>query len=275
MKTSMKIFLKFTVLLFFIVVSPLFQSIQATVQSIELDSLFNQRKQIKTINLQAFNVMDMVRREDIPEKEMDVIPDDEIAEIPEKHSSKKSVYIYSTHQRETYKDKTTVVEASYYLKTLLEQKGIEVIVEDRDFTKELNDAKLDYNKSYQISRNAIHEALIEHQGFDLIIDFHRDSVPRASSFISVNDKNYAKLMIVLGGLSQHFDIIQQKAMTLFDKTNQLQSGIMKNILVREAYYNQDISEKMLLIEVGSDENYYEEVKNSLNVLSESIHEMLR
>ena len=36
--------------------------------------------------------------------------------------------------------------------------------------------------------------------------------------------------------------------------------------VREAYYNQDISENMLLIEVGSDQNYYQEVKNSIEVL---------
>ena len=83
------------------------------------------------------------------------------------------------------------------------------------------------------------------------------------------------MMIVLGGLSSHFSNIQNQAMTLLDKTNQLQSGIMKNILVREAYYNQDISDNMLLIEVGSEENYYDEVIHSLDILAKSIDEMMR
>ena len=110
---------------------------------------------------------------------------------------------------------------------------------------------------------------------DLIIDFHRDSIPRKSTFIEVNDKNYAKMMIVMGGLSNYFDINYNDALEITKESNQILKGIMKNILVREAYYNQDLSKNMVLIEVGSDENYYNEVLNSIDVLSQAIHEMLR
>lgn len=252
------------------------QGIKATVKELDFSmQLFNQQKNITSIDIETFNVMDMVKKEDIPYREVDVEPDD-IVEVPQQPiGSQKSIYIYSTHQQEGYKDQNTVLEASAYLGKLLREAGYEVVVEDRNFTEELNTLGLNYNQSYQISRNAITDAVMEHQGFDLMIDFHRDSVPRESSYIEASGKNYAKMMIVLGGLSSHFSNIQNQAMTLLDKTNQLQSGIMKNILVREAYYNQDISDNMLLIEVGSEENYYDEVIHSLDILAKSIDEMMR
>ena len=252
------------------------QGIKATVKELDFSmQLFNQQKNITSIDIETFNVMDMVKKEDIPYREVDVEPDD-IVEVPQQPiGSQKSIYIYSTHQQEGYKDQNTVLEASAYLGKLLGEAGYEVVVEDRNFTEELNTLGLNYNQSYQISRNAITDAVMEHQGFDLMIDFHRDSVPRESSYIEASGKNYAKMMIVLGGLSSHFSNIQNQAMTLLDKTNQLQSGIMKNILVREAYYNQDISDNMLLIEVGSEENYYDEVIHSLDILAKSIDEMMR
>ena len=45
--------------------------------------------------------------------------------------------------------------------------------------------------------------------------------------------------------------------------------------VCDLYYNQDISENMLLIEIGSEESYYEEVMHSLDILAISIDEMMR
>ena len=98
---------------------------------------------------------------------------------------------------------------------------------------------------------------------------------KRNTYIENNGKTYAKMMIVLGGLSSYFETIYSNAQRLVDKTNQIEKGIMKNILIREAYYNQDISDKMLLIEVGSENNYYQEVKNSIEVLSQSIDEILR
>lgn len=276
MKTSIKILAKLGLLVLFIFISPLMQGIKATVKELDFSmQLFNQQKNITSIDIETFNVMDMVKKEDIPYREVDVEPDD-IVEVPQQPiGSQKSIYIYSTHQQEGYKDQNTVLEASAYLGKLLREAGYEVVVEDRNFTEELNTLGLNYNQSYQISRNAITDAVMEHQGFDLMIDFHRDSVPRESSYIEASGKNYAKMMIVLGGLSSHFSNIQNQAMTLLDKTNRLQSGIMKNILVREAYYNQDISDNMLLIEVGSEENYYDEVIHSLDILAKSIDEMMR
>ena len=256
--------------------TPLSNGIQATL--IHLDEhfvLFNQTKSLSPIKIESFTMMNVVKKEDIPYREIDIDKQEEIKDIPTQKKEKKSIYIYSTHQKEKYLDDKTVVDGSHYLAELLRKKGYEVIVEERNLSKELSEQKLSYDQSYLISRNAINDAIVEYQGFDLMIDFHRDSIPRKGSYITDDEKTYAKLMIVLGGLSSHFNQIHLKAKTLYDKTNQNQHGIMKNILIREANYNQDISENMLLIEVGSDQNYYQEVKNSIEVLAKSIDEMMR
>lgn len=276
MKTSFKILLKMILLFVVLFGSPLIKGIHATIGNFdEHFVLFNQTKSLSPIKLESMSMLNVVRKEDIPYREIDIDKQEEIKDIPTNNTEKKSIYIYSTHQKEEYLDGKSVVDGSYYLAELLKDKGYEVIVEDRNLSKELSDRKLSYDQSYLISRGAINDAIVENKGFDLMIDFHRDSIPRNTSYIKDDAKAYAKLMIVLGGLSSHFNQIHLKAKTLYDKTNQIQNGIMKNILVRESYYNQDISENMLLIEVGSDQNYYEEVKNSIEVLASAIDEMMR
>lgn len=274
MKTSLKIFLKFCLLAFLLFITPLSLSIQAAFSQVNFN-FFKQNQKINPIDISTFNVMDMVKKENIPPREVDIDKQDDVEPIDPVIGPSKSIYLYSTHQKENYKDKNTVMEASHLLAEFLRQKGFEVVVEERDFTSELNALNLNYNQSYRISRNAINDAMVKHGGFDLLIDFHRDSIPRNSAFIEANGKSYAKMMIVLGGLSDHFLEIQKKAVTLLDKTNAQVHGIMKNILVREAYYNQDIHENMLLIEVGGDESMYEEVTNSVEILANAIDEMMR
>lgn len=273
MKDTFKILFKL-ILLFLILYFPIFHGSHEIFSNLNF-ALFTQNKYMETIKINEFNMMNMVPKEEIPYREIDIEPIDKVVEIPKTETKKKRIYIYSTHQKEAYKDMNNVMDASIVLQNKLIESGYEVIVENRNFPKELNDLGYDYSKSYLISRSAIQDSLVKYQGFDLIIDFHRDSIPRSTATVESNNKVYAKMMIVLGGLSSYFDINYEVAKTLSDKTNQIEKGIMKNILVRESYYNQDLSKNMLLIEVGSDENYYSEVLNSIDVLSKSIAEMMR
>ena len=45
---------------------------------------------------------------------------------------------------------------------------------------------------------------------------------------------------------------------------------MKKTMVREAYYNQQVNENMVLIEVGSNNSTFEEVSNSVDVLAQAL-----
>lgn len=273
MKDIAKLVMKIFLVLLFLVLSPL-----TSAWNLLSDQWFSHlitypaSTQFKFELSDAVNMLEIVYKEDIPMRETDIEPTP-VPELPQDPIQKGSVYIYSTHQSEAYLDGKTVYDASLYLETLLEAEGFDVTVESMDFMQALKDQGLNYNESYLISRNALIDALVEHSGYDLIIDFHRDSLPRESTYIEANGKNYAKMMSVIGGLSEHADVIIQNAQLLFDNSNIAVDGIMKPALIREAYYNQDISENMLLIEVGSDQNTYDEVVNSVEVLASAITKM--
>ena len=57
-------------------------------------------------------------------------------------------------------------------------------------------------------------------------------------------------------------------------------GISRGILEKSSFnangiYNQDVNEYVLLIEVGGENNYIEEVNNTLKVLAKCIYKFLR
>lgn len=189
--------------------------------------------------------------------------------------NQKKVYIYNTHQQETYMDEKGVVEAAIILANELQSAGVQVVYESNDFKQWLKENNYDYNYSYYASNFYLNEAMIQHSGFDLVIDFHRDAIPRESSYIVKDGISYAKMMFVVGGLSKNAEKISNLSNTLKSIVDTNIEGIMKNTMTREAYYNQSVYENMVLIEVGSDHNTFEEVKNSTKLLADAILQYLR
>lgn len=186
----------------------------------------------------------------------------------------KSVYIYNTHQSEAYAGGETVMDAAAILGNKLEERGIHVVLETANFSDYLKAKDLDYNDSYEASRSFMNDALVNYGGFDLIIDLHRDAIPRDASYLKANGKTYAKMMPVIGGLSSNADVIKKNSSTLSDIIDSKVHGIMRSTMVREAYYNQSVSDRMMLIECGGDVNPFDEVKNSMDVLADGIYDYL-
>ena len=190
--------------------------------------------------------------------------------VKERVPGQKRVYIYDTHQSEEYLGGKTVLDGAKLLGEQLQEAGVEVFVETNSFSDYMKQNGLDYNDSYLVSYNFLNDVLADYGPFDLIIDFHRDAVPRESSFVTLEGKDYAKMMFVIGGLNGHAEHSEQLCQTLYDKIEQVQPGIMKKTMVREAYYNQQVNENMVLIEVGSNNSTFEEVSNSVDVLAQGL-----
>ena len=187
----------------------------------------------------------------------------------------RKIYIYSTHQEEGYQDQGTVIEGSKYLQSLLEAKGYEVLVEERSVQAYLDTNALTYNESYYASYAYLNDTL-KKDSYDLIIDFHRDSIDRSLSVFEYQQKQYAKMMFVIGGSNQNYDKLLALASSLHQQIDQQAPGIMRSIMTRDiAYYNQYVNDAMVLIEVGSEANTFQEVKNSVEVLAEGIDEYFK
>ncbi|MDE6953130.1 MAG: stage II sporulation protein P [Erysipelotrichales bacterium] len=190
-----------------------------------------------------------------------------------KQSNGKSIYIYNTHQGEKYANKS-VKEGSRYLMEQLKQRGYEVNYETNDF--ELYKAKnnIDYKYSYTVSKKYINNAVKEHGQYDLVIDFHRDSIKKSLSTITYENKSYAKLMFVVGKGSSNYKNVKKMSSELSNMLNEKIPKISRGIYVKQSHYNQDTTKNMVLIEVGANENTYEEIQNSLNILTLVIDEYL-
>ena len=276
LKSSLKLLIKLCLFTYILSLTPFFDAlpsylginlstITSSVYQYDLDENASSIKE----QLNLMHVHDQILMSDEQEDSYIVT---ESSYVEGKKETKK-VYIYNTHQQEEYSDGKTVIDASIQLANLLQEAGVQGIYVSNDFKTWLNAKGLNYNYSYHASNYYLNEALVQYGGFDLIIDFHRDSIPRESSYITIDNKTYAKMMFVVGGLSKNANAITQRCNELTSLVNE--NGVMKNVMIREAYYNQDVSDRMVLIEVGSDKNTYEEVSNSTKLLADSILKYLQ
>lgn len=290
MKTSVKIFIKLCLLTYLLFLTPFFTMLP---QFLGLDESFitssvyehdlteiSIKEQLNLLKVEEGVTLSNPNVKKVEETSGEYVDNSNVTSnepadtvVPQVTSDKK-VYIYNTHQQEGYQNDKTVVDASVELSNLLQKAGIQVVYETNDFPGWLRNNGLDYNSSYRASYFYMNEALVNYGGFDLVIDFHRDSVPRESSYITIGDKSYAKMMFVIGGLSTNVDSVTALSNDLTAKINAIQEGVVKTPMTREAYYNQQVYPNTVLIEVGSDNNTYEEVKNSTNLLAQAIIQYL-
>lgn len=198
-----------------------------------------------------------------------------IPNFKERASNGKRIYLYNTHQSETYNDGVSIYEVTVHFAKRLQELGFEVVFESSNFLKEAEKEGLKYNQLYTISRRHINEALVNYGGFDLVIDVHRDSCARNVSYVQENEVDYAKLMFVVGMKSANASIIMQHAQALTDKMRNKVSSIMREPFERQSIYNQDMMEKMLLLEVGGEHNSSLEAINSLTVFAQVLKEEMQ
>lgn len=190
-----------------------------------------------------------------------------------KQSNGKSIYIYNTHQGEKYAT-NSVKEGSRYLMQLLQNRGYDVDYETTDFELYKIKNHINYAYSYTVSKKYLNNALKDHGNYDLVIDFHRDSVKKSLTTITVDNKDYAKLMFVVGKGSDNYPEVKKSCEKMSNMLNQKIPKISRGVMLKQSHYNQGVTKNMVLIEVGANENTYEEIQNSLNILALVIDEYL-
>lgn len=187
------------------------------------------------------------------------------------------VYIYHTHNRESWKDvssstkgtsfddpKVNITLVGKQLAESLQKKGISSIVEETDFTVKLNEQKLSYTKAYAESRKAVDKAMKSHASLTYFFDIHRDAdIPRNKTTVVINGKTYARIMFVIGDANPTHKENKKFAEALNALLNKKYPGISRGILLKSANqgnaeYNQSVSNGSLLLEFGGVNNTLQE-----------------
>lgn len=186
--------------------------------------------------------------------------------------NKKRVYIYSTHPTEGFIDTTdTIVDMSYILQEKLNNLGIETVVEKKSAKEYIETYNLNYEESYKATRVFLKDAM-KLNNYDLIIDLHRDATKQSITTFKKDDETYARPMFV-----QH--VGYPKNVSLAKKLNSIiekkYPGLSRGIYNKyNDNFNQDLSERMILLELGGNYNSRQEAINTLDIIAISIKELL-
>lgn len=203
-------------------------------------------------------------------------------------NTKPLVYIYNTHQTESYKNEfletfninNTVLFASHILKEYLTDLGINTIVEENSVVDILNTNGWKYGSSYKASRILMENAKKENPSIDFFIDLHRDAASYERTTLEIDGESYAKVMFVIGLENENYEKNLKFANAINDKIKEFNPDLTRGVLEKQGkgvngLYNQDISPNTILIEMGGQYNTIEEVNNTLKVLSKILFSYIK
>lgn len=207
--------------------------------------------------------------------------------IPVISNKEPIIYIYNSHQTEEYKPSTfaefsvnpTVMVSDYVLKDVFEKNNLGVVIEERSIKDILNQNNWRYSYSYMASRVLLEQAKKTYPTLKYFIDVHRDSLTRDRTTITIDGKDYAKTIFLIGLENVNYEENLQFTMRINDKINDKYPGLSKGIYEKggegvNGVYNQDFSNRAILIEVGGYENSISEVLNSILAFAECYLEVI-
>lgn len=212
-------------------------------------------------------------------------------EVPQNTGGRKVVYVYFTHNRESFlphlkgvtdpnlafHSQLNVTNIGDKLKEELEKRGIGTLVDKTDIQANLNKKGMSYAQSYTESRTVVEAAMTNNRDLTYLIDIHRDARRKKDTTIEINGKSYAKLAFIIGGEQKNYEKNLAFANQLQERLDQKYKGLSRGTFTKEGAgtngkFNQDLSERAILIEFGGVDNTFEELYNSAEVLSEILSE---
>ena len=197
------------------------------------------------------------------------------------------IYLYNSHQTEEYKSSTyaefsvnpTVIMNNYILEDIFNKNGLKTIVEERSVKDILNSNNWNYTYSYKASRQLLEQSIIEYPSLKYFIDIHRDSLPHDKTTVNINNKDYAKVIFLIGLENPKYEENLSFTERINNKMNELYPGLSKGIYKKggpgvNGVYNQDFSPYTILIEIGGHENTTNEVLNTTIAFSKCFMEVI-
>ena len=199
----------------------------------------------------------------------------------EKEGECPQILIYHTHSQEAFADSvpgevsTGIVGVGDYLtKVLTEQYGYRVLHHTGQYDVETRD------NAYSKALPAVEQILAENPSIQVIIDLHRDEVAEGTRLVTELEGRPTAKFMFFNGLSRtrktgDIDYLKnenQEANLAFSFQMQLKAveyypGLTRRIYLKGYRYNMHLRPRTLLVELGAQNNTYEEAKNACDPLA--------
>lgn len=238
---------------------------------------------IKDLPVETTPPMEAFQNQSVVETESEETP----AEATFSTNGKKVVFIYNTHNRESWVSEVPAAKknvdlafhptrnmtlvSEHFAKTL-EKNGIGAMVSKVDFFSKLQQKKLSYSLSYAESMKTVKEVMARNKDLTYFVDIHRDSLPRKYTTININGIDYARVYFIIGMRNKNWMQNERFALQIHNELKKMMPGLSKGIYGKNsgnAEYNQSVSPNSILIEIGGPENTLEECQRTAEVLAEA------
>ncbi|MEK0314839.1 stage II sporulation protein P [Cohnella sp. 56] len=202
-------------------------------------------------------------------------------------ASGRQVYIYHTHNRESWKNVATQTNGSSIddpkinitlvgdrLGTALQKRGVSALVADDDITERLALNNLGFSQSYTESRKIVQTAMKTNESLGYFFDIHRDGdVPRKQTTVTLGGKTYARVLFVIGMGNADYKANKQFAEALHERLDKKYPGLSRGVLMKDkahgdGEYNQSLSPRSMLLEVGGANNTLQESLNTADAFAD-------
>ena len=180
------------------------------------------------------------------------------------------IAIYHTHTDESYTPtdgkpsitgKGTIMLVGDALEKRLTELGYQV-----QHSKILHDPH-DAN-AYQRSRRTFMKLLADQPA--TLYDIHRDSAPLKMYQTTINGRNAAKLLLVVGQQNQNRQTTLEYAKTIKSNIDAKYRGLVRGIFIARGNYNQDLNPRSMLVEIGTEYNTREDAQYSAALFADVV-----
>lgn len=187
-----------------------------------------------------------------------------------------SVLLYCTHNSESYvpSDGQESIEGKGGIKDVaktfeenLKKKGINAV-----FSDEIHDPH--DAGAYRRSRQTAVRLIKENMPVKAVFDIHRDAVPKSHYVTEVEGEDMTKVRIVIGRRNQNRKANEELAYKIKAVADDVYPGLIKDIFIGKGSYNQELSPRSLLFEMGTHENSKEAAQKSTAYLADVVSRSL-
>ena len=195
------------------------------------------------------------------------------------------VYIYHTHSQEGYADSksgdasmSVIALGDRLTEILTEEYGLSVL--HNPYAYDMVEGEEERSRAYNYAKADLEKVLEEHPSIQVIIDLHRDAVPEEMHLVTeIDGKPTAKIMF-FNGLSENREGEMESLPNPYREDNLAFSlqmmlnaeayypGFMRGFYLKCYRYNLHFRPRSVLVEVGAQNNTFEEAMNAMEPLAD-------
>jgi stage II sporulation protein P len=191
-----------------------------------------------------------------------------------KSSNKGTIAVYHTHSDESYvpsdgKESINgnggIYDVGEVFVKQLKAEGFNVVYNKNNHNPHDVNA---YNRSRKTASSLLKQTPIA------IIDVHRDAVPPGEYQANVKGQDVTKIKLVVGRSNPNSQTNLQFAKKLKSAMDKVSPGLSEGIFIGKGDYNQDLSPRAMLIEVGAHTNSKEEAERGVKLFAKVLPTVL-